>query len=400
VDDIWTLKRSAADGKVAGLCAAIAARYRVDPFLVRIVMVLLALSAGLGLALYSAGWLVLPTDRDPVPPVQRMLPAVSSLSRTAVLVGTGVWTVVVMGLAGQFLTLGFGPVLVIGALWWFGVIRPRQAIGTTRPPAIASRTERDFVHAAQAWRVRVDEQVRGIDWHQPSPLSAAPAMNEWRPPPTWVAQTTPVAPQATPAAPSGHAPSDTIGRHRRRALWVVTIGVVLLSWSTMVTTGVLGAVPYVATALLVVGLALVMSAWIGRPRGLLPVAILLLIALVAAAGPSQAAGTSVYLPSSAADLPPTISHPVGDVVIDLSSLDEPVERTVTVRVAAGDVRIVCPESMNLDLRSQVAAGSFTLFETTTNGPGSFGFAQEPDPDRPTLILDIEVALGDLVVTRS
>ena len=136
VDEVWTLQRSTADGKLAGVCSTVATRYGVDPLLVRLVFVLLALSAGIGLAVYGAAWLLLPSDKEPVPVIHRLLPASRGLSRSTWQVLVVVATFLVSLVFGQFLTIGLGPVLVVGALWWFGVIKPRGAVTARRSAAL------------------------------------------------------------------------------------------------------------------------------------------------------------------------------------------------------------------------------------------------------------------------
>ena len=69
MSSIWTVRRSARDVKVAGLCGGVAEKWDVDPILVRIAFVLLALSAGIGLVLYLAGWLLLPVEGKQTAPV-------------------------------------------------------------------------------------------------------------------------------------------------------------------------------------------------------------------------------------------------------------------------------------------------------------------------------------------
>src|SRR5918997_794129 len=68
MSSVWTIRRSTSDIKVAGLCGGIARQWDVDPVLVRVGFAVLALSGGVGLVLYLAGWLLLPIDgRDTAP---------------------------------------------------------------------------------------------------------------------------------------------------------------------------------------------------------------------------------------------------------------------------------------------------------------------------------------------
>jgi phage shock protein PspC (stress-responsive transcriptional regulator) len=56
------LYRSRKDRWVAGVCAGLAEYFGIDPIIVRIVVLLLILSAGAGLLAYIIAWLVVPEE--------------------------------------------------------------------------------------------------------------------------------------------------------------------------------------------------------------------------------------------------------------------------------------------------------------------------------------------------
>ncbi|GGN27391.1 PspC family transcriptional regulator [Lentzea pudingi] len=64
--------RPRAGRKLGGVATGIALRYRIDPVIVRIAFVALALSGGVGLPLYLAGWLLLPEEGDEVSPLEAL----------------------------------------------------------------------------------------------------------------------------------------------------------------------------------------------------------------------------------------------------------------------------------------------------------------------------------------
>ena len=72
MSSIWTIRRSTSDVKLAGLCGGIARHWGIDPVLVRVGWALLALSGGLGVVLYLAGWLLLPADGQETSPAEDM----------------------------------------------------------------------------------------------------------------------------------------------------------------------------------------------------------------------------------------------------------------------------------------------------------------------------------------
>ncbi|HEX8866577.1 MAG TPA: PspC domain-containing protein, partial [Lentzea sp.] len=64
--------RPRAGRKLGGVATGIALRYRIDPVIVRIAFVALALSGGVGVPMYLAGWLLLPEEGDQVSPLEAL----------------------------------------------------------------------------------------------------------------------------------------------------------------------------------------------------------------------------------------------------------------------------------------------------------------------------------------
>jgi phage shock protein C len=56
------LYRSRSDRMVAGVCGGLAKYFNVDPTLVRLVFVVLALAGGPGLLLYGVMWIITPIE--------------------------------------------------------------------------------------------------------------------------------------------------------------------------------------------------------------------------------------------------------------------------------------------------------------------------------------------------
>jgi phage shock protein C len=54
------LVRSTHDKKIAGVCAGLATYFGIDPMIVRVAFVILALMGGPGILLYIVLWLVMP----------------------------------------------------------------------------------------------------------------------------------------------------------------------------------------------------------------------------------------------------------------------------------------------------------------------------------------------------
>jgi phage shock protein PspC (stress-responsive transcriptional regulator) len=58
------LYRSEEDKVLGGVCGGIAEKYELDPSLVRLATLLIVLTAGIGLPLYLAAWLIVPPESE------------------------------------------------------------------------------------------------------------------------------------------------------------------------------------------------------------------------------------------------------------------------------------------------------------------------------------------------
>ncbi|WP_198009066.1 PspC domain-containing protein, partial [Saccharomonospora saliphila] len=89
VRDFWASRpRRSDDGrKLAGVAAAVGARYDIDPLLVRVAFVAMTVFGGIGLSFYLLGWLLFPAERDEVSGLESLLGrGRSSMSRAFALV--------------------------------------------------------------------------------------------------------------------------------------------------------------------------------------------------------------------------------------------------------------------------------------------------------------------------
>jgi phage shock protein PspC (stress-responsive transcriptional regulator) len=461
MSSIWTIRRSTSDVKLAGLCGGIARHWGVDPVLVRVGFALLALSGGVGLVLYVAGWLLLPADgRDTAPADDLFGAATRKWPREVWIAIVSIACVAALALSGG-LTFGIGPVLVIAVIWYFGFYRPRTAQrdgGRAAPPAPSAiqpsapptpfrypGPPTPFTEAAEAWQRRIAEYQGG-----PASPPGQPGWSWPAPPPGNLAPgTTPVIPAPPgPAAPVSAAEPEQV----QRAAFLATpdpvglysepvasnttgssvvrpvrrLSARRLGWATLLMLGVtlaglgladnLGATitptVYAAAALLVVGLALVLATWLGRARGLLPIGAVLTIGVLglSAAGhglpglpPSVVPATHVAY-TAAADLPADGDHlDAGKLTVDLSRLPIRTDTTYKARVDLGRVDVLVPRDAQVVVRYTADAGEVTAFaRPVAEGTELSGLVTDPQPlrpDRPTLTLDLGVDLGTVQVRR-
>ena len=322
--EMWETRpaRPRQDRQVAGVASAIARRYDIDPTLVRIGFVV-ATFAGIGAALYLAGWVLLPEEAaDPAHPVPRRSP------RTIILIGLGIATAFSIGslFSGDGRGGSLVATLVIAGLLYL-LHRSRSerglaaaastglTLGSAPAPSPAgyrwSRTRRD--HGGTGPAEHTD--LLGQPAQQPpawDPLGAAPFAWDLPEPST---PPPPPAPRRPPVTP-------------------VTLGLALLAGA--VTTGILliaGAftlanLPIVfGVALTVLALGLLVGSLLRTGRGLIPFA-LLLIALtwgVLAAPVDRWRGGEVgdlrAAPTTVAALAPEYQRSAGEIDLDLRNLD-------------------------------------------------------------------------------
>ncbi len=451
MSSIWTVRRSTSDVKLAGLCGGLARHWGIDPVLVRVGWALLALSGGLGVILYLAGWLLVPADgRDTALAEDMFGDSVRRWPRE-------VWVAIVViaciagfAMFGPIAPFGIGPAVVVALVWYFGFYRKRSAGGATPPsptavppPAAPFRypgPPTPFTEAAEAWQRRVAEyQTTQRATLPPVPPWSAPPPGNFAPPP---AAAYPYAPPPAPPAPtpdpeqlrraaflatpdpagiyveptgsSVPAPLIRPGRRpsARRLRWatLLALGVTMTGLGIADSVGAgIGPVVYAAAALLVVGIALVLATWWGRAGGLLPVGALLTVGVLglsaasgAVAAPPEMSGETVRYTSPAVFPADGDSREFGPLTVDLADLRLARDATYRADVEVGSIIVTVPADVNVVVRYRADLGSVTAFGRNMGGGDLEGTVTDPEPlqpSRPTLTLDLGVDLGSVEVRR-
>ena len=137
MEPVMTMRRPASGAPIAGVCAALAERTGIDPLIIRVAAILLAVSSGIGLVLYVAGWLLIPREGHDRGILLDTFPALATVPRWALLSILAVALVAVAVPVGQLTPTSSFPAVVIGLVYYFGVYRPRHGRG-----AIDSRHDR------------------------------------------------------------------------------------------------------------------------------------------------------------------------------------------------------------------------------------------------------------------
>jgi phage shock protein PspC (stress-responsive transcriptional regulator) len=380
-DRLRSLRRSRDRRVVAGVCGGVARTLGVDPLLLRVVLAALVLFGGAGIALYAAGWLLLPEDDGTPSLAQRAVGRGSPTSTRTVVVGVVLAVVAFGGVLGALRRWDGGLLLalaVVGLVLWL----LRSPSGGVRPVAPA----------------------------------AAPAPPQgWAPPPgagpaTSTVVLTKPAPPAAPAAP--RPPRE------RSGLFGLTLSVLLIALGVLAATDVAGAAlrpgSYVALALTVVGGGLLVGAWRGRARGLVPIGIVLSLLTMGSAAASQVSGSHLRWSGHSTDqtvtitstgqLPRSDDFSTGQVTYDLSRLDlAGASATLTSRMGAGEIVVVVPRTTDVTVDAHAGVGQVDVLGQSAGGPGTTVRRTDDGPDGPgggALTLDLSAGVGHVEVRRA
>ncbi len=368
------------DGRqIAGVAAAIARRYDIDPVLVRVGFVVAAFY-GIGAALYVAGWVLLPDDPGDGTEPARARP------KTWLLVALGV--AAVLGIGGVAHDGGFLLPAAAVAVLLFLLHRSRGRRGTAGPgPSPTTGEVADAPTVAHATPPAWDPLgAAPFAWDLPEP-GPAPA-----PPPRRRSRVTPVTLAAALLAGG-------------------VTGLVLLAAGGLTDLPVLFGV-----VLTVLGGGLLVGAFTRSGRGLIPFALLVsAVTWVVLAAPldriANAPDADLRLaPTTPAALLPHYEHPVGTVELDLRGMDlsvppgAPVTPVATeIEAGVGTVEIRVPENADVRFTGSAGVGAVAFDDREDGGPdarlsvvdlGADGIAS----GRP-LVLDVHTGLGSVEVER-
>ncbi len=335
-----SLRREPQGGRLAGVCQGLALRTGIDVRLIRVATVVLALSGGLGVALYVSGWLLLPAAGRTEVPLARVLPPAQNWDGHTRLAITAVITAAVWLVAGSSTPFGLAPALVIAALIVVNQRRRARTHDAPPPTVPAAEGSPTFTSAVSAWQQRLDHVAESGD-----DAAAAPV-----PPP--IARTSTLdaelrVPRAVDADPDPGTPASP-RRSRLVPLLILVLALVVGVASRFLPTGLdprHQVMVALALSLAVLGAGLVLAGLAGyRARLVMPVGVALCVAL-AALQTGLVNPQLVWAPSQSgagsAQSPLTFSG----VQQRVSVLPSQAGSTIHVEAKASDITIVVPDSM-------------------------------------------------------
>jgi phage shock protein PspC (stress-responsive transcriptional regulator) len=362
--EMWQTRptRPPDDRQVAGVAAAIARRYDIDPTLVRVGFAVTAF-AGVGALLYIACWIALPDG-----PGARISP------RPIVAVGLAVATAIGVGsIVGVNLTALLAGIITAGLL----VLLHRERAGLGLPGAAAG-----VPGAVPPGSVPPESIPPGtVGPGTVGPDAADPAADTARRPPAWdqlgVAPSLWDLPEPPPAPVPPTPPTPRVTAYTLAAA-LVAGG---LTGITLLITG--GGVTILLSVLLaVLGTGLVIGAFLRAGRGLVPVAVVTaLIAWAVLAFPVEIFRTDFsdtrITPPTAAAVAPVYPMGVGNLELDLRQVDlavppgtpaEPLRTSVTAE--GGNVEVWVPPNADVTFHGAIGFGHVGFGERNAGGPDS------------------------------
>ncbi len=421
--DVRRLRRSATDRKLTGVCGGLGRHFDVDPTLFRVLIAVLVFFGGAGLFLYAALWLLVPDESTGKAIVSTgddllrwLLVGVLVIGGIMVLgVGGGIGMNQMQGM-GDLTTFGGNgliglmlTLLVLGGVAALLVVVLRRSPRSPQPPTYgpptagpgysgqtySGQTYSGPTYSGQSGATSWSYGGASAPGHAASPSAyAAPT-----PPPTWTPPPAPLPPRKT--GPVLFWPTMAV-----LAIVLGAMGFIDAAAGASFAPGAYGAA---ATA--VIGLALVVGAFVGRPGGLILAGLVALVSmgLGLAAGDTsglESADSTVadVVPATAADLPERISFGTGAQTVDLSALD-PADldgRSLDVSGYAGSIRVLLPEGLAADVDAEMSGMGRVAVNDVDYNAGGMGVTYDDTigstrPDAPTLDLELDLRFGEILL---
>lgn len=427
-DELRQLRRSRDDRVVAGVLGGVARRLNVDPVLLRIVTVVLALFGGVGVVLYALGWLLIPAEDADASVAEEALGRgrTHSPELPTIALAVGLVVAIIIAAGGTFRSGVGSLLLVLAIVGGVMLLRRRDEAGETQAAATdgIQQTYPDYPgypgypHASDE---PTDGPAATAAGTQPAPgqesvsVSAVPAAV----PPGDIAASTgtgwPEGPDWGPAAPEPYyepVPTEPPARPRSflglltvsaTALAIGVLAVMDATWATIPVSA------YIATALAVVGLGLLIGTWFGRSRGLIWLGLALAIALPPAVLVADdldltADHTRVVLTSIAEVPQEPQTHGTGQVTYDLSGMeladDDAIE--LVINQSIGQLRVIVPPEADVQLTAGANLGEVVAFDGMSGGfqPSRSVVDLGPDGEGGGIIeLELELGIGQIEVSR-
>ncbi|MEZ5153589.1 PspC domain-containing protein [Rhodococcus zopfii] len=445
-------------GHVAGVCAGIGVRYGVDPVLIRVAFVVSTIFGGAGIVLYLACWVLLARYGDPVSPVESLVGRGHSAdSNTKVIVLLVALAVAASALGPMGSGLGgsgfLSMLLMLGGLWLLYLRKPEPPVLPAAPGSVSFQqnpfpdfsfpqapyaptqfTQSPFVQEPYAAGATVPAGPAATDpnfWvkndatgtapgEPAAPADAVPADGS---PPLASSPTDAARPASDPFGATATPPSwDPLGvapfawdlpepapartpaleqKQPRSRLTTTILGLAVLAAAAAAAVAAATGVEWLtparigAIALAVIGLGLLLGAFLHRGHGLLVVTgpLIGFVVLASLVGPIDTSrwGQQQHAPRTTGELRSEYAVQMGELQLDLRGLTLTENRTVAVENRFGNAQILLPQNLDVEITCTERASSPCAAQGFDGGADGRG--------GPVLTLDIDTAFGNSEVHR-
>jgi phage shock protein PspC (stress-responsive transcriptional regulator)/predicted membrane protein len=352
---------------LGGVAAGVARTLGIDVIIVRIVFVIAAF-VWIGIPLYIVAWIALPWDdgtRDFTGDgEQRDIGMIAALG----LIGLGALIFVQHIIPGGWHSGGrfIGPLLLIaGGVTILVLRRPGARIEQEPEPALEPPGAA-IVDAPPAEPTDA-EPADATDEGYGDPLPDLPT-SAW----------TQTAPWATIRQERREQRRARRAQRRRPFITPVTLSILLIGAGVALFIGASGiadvnlAVVF-AIGTITVGVALLVSTWVGRAYGLIAVGVILALCTAVTATldvPLRGGvGETIEKPATSGDIRGDYHHGIGHFVLDLRSTQglAGTQHDITVEQGVGELQVLVPRNAVISVRSHVGAGAIDLFAAQRHG---------------------------------
>jgi hypothetical protein len=344
---------------------------------VRVLFVVAIFFGGAGLLVYAVLWLVVPDD---------------TTGRSALSVRDATRNVIVISVLVVAAVLALGDTIDGGSISW----PPLVVIAVITLVWLMARDRREERRPSDPSAPSGPPHVTPV-----APGGTAAAGTPGGPPPAWSG------PTYTPAP----IPPRRVSRRRGPLLFGITLalgalalGVLGLLEASGVTV-VDGAYP--ALALTVVGLMLVVGSFYGRPGGLILLGVVacVVLAAVSVAQPRFDGERNLEVtPTSADELEGAYDVPAGRIAVDLTDVDDLDSldgRSLDLSANAGELLVIVPEGLTVDLDATISYGGAVDWPDGTRGGWDFALDRRiGDADDPTISVDADLDFGHIELRQS
>ncbi len=374
---VRTLRRSETDRVAAGLAGGMGEYFGVDPVIFRVLFATTAFFGGAGILAYLIAWAVIPERSQLNAPIDRFVAGMRRRKVPLWVAAVGAVLVVWIVLSSWWVPWHafpwmFFPLLLAAVILAVALSRrPAQPIATQGQPT---------------------QPTQPMPAYGPPPgfTGPQPATGEFR---SWISE----ARQAARERRRRSAPVrwGTLGG---LAAVLVVLAALDVAWGVAIPV-------YFWAVLLIVTAGLVVGAVTRRPVWwisvlLVPAAIGAFVFAGCRASLHDGSGDNIYTPVNAAALHTNYRQAFGRLQLDLSqvtALDAP--RTIHVRQAAGQVRLLVPRSLAVLVHAKVHLGDVTIDGRTDSGGMSLSSDLVTEGPGSPLTIDVNINAGELRIER-